>query len=296
MNEFIHDLWEKLNDYYVDFVAAVPRVVLAIVVFIVLLSIANRLKNIIIERLTIRMDDPLLARFLGRVVKATIIILAIMVALKIIGLADIAGGLLAGASVSAIVVGFAFKDIAENFLAGIILAFNRPFRVGDTVELNGIKGKVISLDMRTSQIKSFDGKDIYIPNASVIKNPVINYTIDGFLRHEFTLGLDYGSDVDKAIEILRETIMKVDGVLKDGKLPNVHIKDPNTSTLDITVQYWLDTFDNRFSGLLVRTNAINRSLIALDQAGFYLPGEVVELKNYNEKEITTGPKLNKDVA
>ena len=150
--------------------------------------------------------------------------------------------------------------------------------------------------MRTSQIKSFDGKDIYIPNANIIKNPVINYTIDGFMRNEFTIGLDYGSDVDKAIDILKETILKVDGVLKDGKMPSVHINDLNTSTLDITVQYWLDTFDPKFAGTVIRTNAINRSLVALDEAGFYMPGDVVELKNYNDNEISTGPKLNKDVA
>jgi len=296
MNKFINDLIQKLNDYYDGFVGVFPQLVLAVITFIVLLFIANRAQKIISTKLSIRMDDPLLAKFLGRVVRSIITIFALMLVMKIIGLADIAAGLLAGASVSAVVVGFAFKDIAENFLAGIMLAFNRPFRVGDTVELDGIKGKVVSLDMRTSQIKSFDGKDIYIPNASVIKNPVINYTIDGFMRQEFTVGLDYGSDIDKAIDILKNTILKIDGVIKDDKKPNVHINDLNTSTLDVTVQYWLNTFDTKFPGTTIRTNAINRSLIALDEAGFYMPGEVIELKNYNDNEIATGPKLNKDVA
>lgn len=296
MNKFLTDLWANLQGYYDSLIAVLPKFVLAILAFSILFFIANRSRNIVNDRLTKRMDDPLLARFIARMVKVAIVLLSIMLVLKIIGLGDIAAGILTGASVSAVVVGFAFKDIAENFLAGIILAFNRPFRVGDTVELDGAKGKVIALDMRTTQIKSFDGKDIYIPNANVIKNLVINYTIDGFMRQEYTIGLDYGSDVDKAIDILKNTIIKVDGVLKDEKVPSVHINDLNTSTLDITVQYWLDTFDTKFPGTVIRTNAINRSLIALEAAGFYMPGDVVELKNYNDKELTTGAKIKSDAA
>ena len=285
MNEFINDLWGNLQSYYTSLIEVLPRLVLAILVFMFLLFIANRAKTLVSRRLMSRMDDPLLARFLARIVKLMIIIFAMMVFMRIVGLADIAAGLITGASVSAIVIGFAFKDIGENFLSGIILAFNRPFRVGDTVELDGNKGKVISLDMRTTQIKSFDGKDIYIPNASVIKNSVINYTIDGFMRQEFNLGLDYGSDVDGAIDIIEKVMAKIEGVLQSDRKPTVSIGSLSTSTLDLTIQYWLDTFDTKFPARDIRTQAINQSLEALDSAGFYLPGDVIELKNYNDKEI-----------
>ena len=289
MQEFFNDLYRNLSGYYTDLVALLPKLVLATIAFSILFFIANRSRNVVNSRLSKRMDDPLLARFLGRIVKTAIVLFALMVVMKIVGLSDVASGLLAGASVSAIVVGFAFKDIGENFLSGIILAFNRPFRVGDTVELDGEKGKVVTLDMRTTQIKSFDGKDIYIPNANVIKNPVINYTIDGHMRQEFNIGLDYGSDVDGAIEILEKSMDQVDGILKGDKGPSVSIGSLSASTLDITVQYWLDTFDTKFPGKVIRTNAINRALTALDQAGFYMPGDVIELKNYQDKEIKAGP-------
>lgn len=288
MNSFFNDLQASLLEYYNDFVSVLPRLVLAILAFSILFFIANRTRTIVNNRLNRRMDDPLLARFLARIAKTTIVVLAIMLVMKIVGLADVAAGIITGASVSAIVIGFAFKDIGENFLAGIMLAFNRPFRVGDTVELDGVKGKVIALDMRTSHIKSFDGKDIYIPNANVIKKPVINYTIDGFMRQEFIVGLDYGSDVDHAIEILEKTMESIEGILKEDKGPSVSIGALNSSTLDITVQYWLDTFDQKYPGKTIRTNAINKSLIALTEAGFYLPGDVIELKNYNDNEIKTG--------
>ena len=80
--------------------------------------------------------------------------------------------MLAGAGISAFIIGFALKDIGENFLAGIILAFKRPFRVGDIVDINGLKGKVLTLNLRDTQIKTGDGKDVFIPNAVIIKNPL----------------------------------------------------------------------------------------------------------------------------
>lgn len=136
------------------------------------------------------MDDPLLADFLSKTVKAVILIAAGLIFLKTIGLGGTAGSLLAGAGVGAFILGFAFKDIGENFPAGIMLAFNRPFKVGDVVSLEGIEGKVSTMSLRYVHIKTADGRDIFIPNASIIKKPLINLTIDGDLRFDFTLGFD----------------------------------------------------------------------------------------------------------
>ncbi len=287
-NEFLNDLWINLQSYYDSFIILLPKLVLAIISFYILLFIANKSRNLANHRLTERMDDPLLAAFLSRIIKIIIVIFALMVVMNIIGLAGVAGGLLTGASVSAVVIGFAFKDIGENFLAGIILAFNRPFRVGDTVELDGIKGKVVALNIRNTQIKSFDGKDIFIPNANVIKNPVFNYTLDGFMRHEFNIGLDYGSDTDKAISILQDTIGSIGGVLQGDRGPSVQVGDLNSSSYNLTVQYWLNTFDKNYPANSVRTKAINEAMTQLEDAGFYMPGDIVELKNYNDREIKTG--------
>jgi len=296
MEQFINDIWSNLLTYYDTIVALLPKALIATLVFSILFFLANRGKGFVTKRLSNRMDDPLLAKFLGRIVKTLGVVIALMIVLKILGLGDIAAGLFAGASFSAVVIGFAFKDIGENFLAGIILAFNRPFRVGDTVELDGIQGIVVTLNIRNSQIKTFDGKDVYIPNANVIKNPVVNYTIDGFLRQEFVIGLDYGSDVGQAMDLIIAELNRIEGILKENKKPNVFISDLNTSTLDLKVQYWLDTFDKKYSGLALKTQAINKVLSALDDAGFYLPGNVLELRNYNKDEIRMGNTGSKITA
>ncbi len=280
MNKLFDDLLLNMETYYAQLISLLPKVLLASIVFAFFYFLANRSRNFVNARLTNNMDDPLLATFLSRVVKIAIVIIALLFALQILGLAGIATGLVTGASVSAIVIGFAFKDIGENFLAGIMLAFNRPFRVGDTVELDSYKGTVVALNLRNSRIKTFDGKDIFIPNANVIKNPVVNYTMDGFLRYDFTIGLDYGADVNKAISIILETMQQIPGILQEKKNISVSVSKLGTSTLDLKVYYWLNTFDASVSSGDVKTQAVQQTLDALTAAGFYLPGNIVEVKNY----------------
>lgn len=289
MEQFWKDLWQQIDSYYNDIIVLAPKLALAVIVFIVLFLVANRSRTYFSKRLSARMDDRLLARFIARLIRAVLLLLTFLVVLKIIGLTDIAAGLVTGASVSAIVVGFAFKDIGENFLAGIILAFNRPFRIGDVVELEKYQGKVVALNFRNTQIKTFDGKDIYIPNANIIKTPVLNYTIDGYQRYDFTFGLDYGSNIDQAIDLTMDILTSIPGILQEDKKPSVVIKELGTSSINLTAYYWLDTFDRKVSALKIQTKAMDSVIDALDKAGFYLPGDVLELKYY--KNESSGGKV-----
>ena len=247
--------------------------------------LANFLQKILKHRLLIRMDDPLLANFLSVLFRLVIILIGFMVIFRFVGLTGVVSGLLAGAGITAFVIGFALKDIGENFLAGILLAFKRPFRVGDLVDIQGIRGKVLTLNLRDTQIKTADGKDVFIPNAQIIKNPLINFTIDGYLRYDFIIGLDYGSDYRKAMEIILQAIIQVKGVLKEDKKPNVWILDLAESTLNLQVTFWVDTFDQRISDMTTKTESIIKVLEELEKAGFNLPSRVIELKNYRDEAL-----------
>lgn len=293
MDTLLTDLWSNIHDYYDSFVALLPKLFIALILFAMLFLLARSSRRFSQRRLTARMDDPLLARFIARLIGTLIIILAILVSLQIVGLGGMAVGLLSTAGLGAFIIGFAFKDIGENFLAGIVLAFNRPFRVGDTVELSGIKGTVVTLNLRDTQIKTFDGKDIYIPNAMVVKNPVVNYTIDGFLRLDFTVGLDYGSDYNRAMQIMLDTVNSVPGVLKGEKAPSFAITDLTASTLNLTVYFWIDTFDEKVSGIKLKNEAIGKTLQALDTAGFYLPADILEVKSYKDQRLPVSTGMDK---
>lgn len=292
METVLTDLWDNVQTYYDNLIALLPRLFIAAVVFFVLLFIASAVRRFTLRRLTERMDDPLLAKFLARTIKTTIITIAFLMVLHIIGLSGVAVGILSTAGLGAFIIGFAFKDIGENFLAGVMLAFNRPFKIGDAVKLDGLEGKVVSLNLRNTQIKTFDGKDVFIPNANIIKNPVINYTIDGFLRFEFKIGLDYEADFLEAIRLVERTVEKIPGVLQDEKKPSVYIAEPATSTLNLIVYYWIDTFDPKVNGLQLKTDVIHSVLKALDGEGYYLPADIIELKNYHKTLLSTNEQSN----
>lgn len=283
------DLWQNLQSYYDSFVALLPKLGLGTLVFILLLLVANWARRFSRVRLTARMDDPLLARFISRLVGTVFILVGLLLALNVIGLGGLAVGLLSTAGLSAFVLGFAFKDIGENFLAGIVMAFNRPFGVGDTVELNGHLGTVVTLNLRDTQIKTFDGKDIFIPNGNVVKNAVVNYTIDGYLRQDFTIGLDYDSDMEKAVAIMKKVLENHEAVLhEEGKQPAVVYGDLTSSTLNVESRYWIDTFNSKVPSLDLKRQLINQTMDALNAEGFYLPSDIVEVKAYKDIKLPVG--------
>ena len=115
--------------------------------------------------------------------------------------------------------------------------------------------------------------------------PLINYTIDGFLRYDFIIGLDYGSDYQSAIDLIKSSIIRVDGVLSGIKNPEVWVDDLAESTLNIQVSFWVDTFDRSISDAVVKSKAILEVLTALEKAGFNMPARIIELKNHQGKAL-----------
>lgn len=265
--------------------ALLKTIGLSLAILLAFYFLANVLQKFLRKRLLVRMDDPLLANFLSVVFRLIIILLGFLLVFRIIGLTGLVSGLLAGAGITAFVIGFALKDIGENFLAGILLAFKRPFRVGDIVDINGMRGVVLTLNLRDTQIKTSDGKDVFIPNATIIKNPLVNFTIDGFLRYDFIVGLDYGSDYQAARALILEAIQKVPGVLMDTKTPKVWVSELAESTLNLQVAFWVDTFDRKIADLEVKSQAIIQVLTTLEKAGYNLPARVLEIKNYRDQSI-----------
>ena len=271
-----------LEKYWEDFWILLPKIVIAIAVLIIAVIIARKVKKLVQKRTSKRLDDPLLARFIARVFQWTIIVLGLAIAMHLVELGGIARGLLTSAGVTGIVLGFAFRDIGENLLAGVLLAFSRPFNVGDTIQSDTINGVVKTLDLRNTHIRSFDGKDIYIPNAIIVKNPLFNYTRDGLLRFDFIVGIDQADDANQARALILEEIETMDGVLKEPA-PAVAVEELAKSTVNLRVYYWVNLFEYKGSALELKTNIINRTKEILMDKGFSLPADIHELKIYKEE-------------
>ncbi|MEM8527352.1 MAG: mechanosensitive ion channel family protein [Bacteroidota bacterium] len=289
MEQLWTDLSETLEGYYASFLQVLPRLGFAIILLLFLILFSRAIQSLLRKQLTKRLDDQLLTGFISRTVKTVYWILGFILILHILNMTAIAGSLVAGAGISAIVLGFAFRDVGENFLAGIIMAFRNPFRQGDIIEINDVKGKVLQLNIRDTQVKTFDGKDVFIPNGLILKNPLFNYTIDGYLRYEFVVGLDYESDIGKAEKIIIEALKGVDGIIQDVKPPAVTVKELGASTINLDVYFWIDDFSSRRSILNIKIDAVERCLEALQAEGYYMPSDIIEIKNYNDIELKTKP-------
>ncbi len=279
--------WEKILDN-------APAIIIGLVLLAVFIVLAYGLRALAKRRLTGRMDDQLLVNFIGRIVFIVMIVIGFIIFLNQIGLGGAAGGLLAGAGVSAIVIGFAFKDIGENFLAGFFLAFGRPFGIGDIIEVDGLKGTVVALHFRNTHIRTFDGKDIFLPNASLIKNALINYTRDGLLRHDFVVGLDYGDDVIAASQLIQNILLDEKRIeQKEGLKPFLILDEFGTSTVNIRIYYWINYESYTGSIPELKTELMNNVVVALAKEGYSMPADIIELKIYQEGQpipINLNPK------
>ncbi|MEJ2006305.1 MAG: mechanosensitive ion channel [Cyclobacteriaceae bacterium] len=235
------------------------------------------------KRLTHYSDDMLLVNFVSRAISLVFLLFAVYIFLNRVGLGDAAGGILAGAGVSALILGFAFKDIGENFIAGFFLAFSRPFGIGDIIEVLGNSGTVKSMDFRNTHIRTFTGRDIFLPNALIIKNPLINYTRDGLLRHDFLIGLDYDDDISAAITAIMEELQENKNIVHDGDLsPFVVIQEFSTSTINLKIHFWINTHDFLGSMTVLKSKIMAKVYFRLKKDGFYMPADIVELKIYQE--------------
>lgn len=245
--------------------------------------VANFLQRRIKLRLINKSPNHVTANFTSQIVGFILKSIVVFSTLYLLGLSSFTNKLLAGAGLLTFVVGFALKDIGENFLAGIILAFKSPFRLDDLVEVNGVMGHVKDISIRETLIKTPDGKDLFMPNSIILKNPLFNYTLDGFLRYEFTVGIAYENNPTEAIKLILETVNRIEGVLKDDKMPSVTISELSTNTINITIRFWIDTFQStkRTVHNNIRSEVMNDVVAALSANDFSLPANIVELKKYD---------------
>lgn len=177
----------------------------------------------------------------GRAVRWGITLLAAILAMQFVGLTGVATSLLATGGVMAIILGFAFKQIGENLLAGLLLSFSRSFDEGDMIESDGFVGVVKDIRFREVHIRTGDGRDIFIPSAAIFRNALQNYTRDGLRQGTFIVGVDYGDDPDAARLCVLNAIRSVEGVLHEPK-PAALVHELGGNWVDIRGHFWIDTF------------------------------------------------------
>lgn len=262
--------------YAVSIAELLPKLILAACVLVLFFFIGFGIRWLIRRRISNKKDaSSIVGSFIAELVFWILTILGVFSALKTLGFSGLANSLIAGAGVSAIIFGFAFKDILENFLAGIMLTIQKPFKIGDIIQVDGYKGPVKSLDLRTTHIRLADGRDIWIPNGQMVKSVLTNFTRDGLLRHEFTVSIVLRDDTEAARNAV-VAFLKSQKTILQKPAPNVIIDSLAISRVELKVMFWINQLNRQnisdpiAQGESIRSRMIRGTKDALLDGGFRL--------------------------
>ena len=284
-NNTINKIKTATEEYWNEFVSQIPGIIIAIIIIALGILLANFISSLFRKTISKKTHDPLITNFLSKTIKIGLITLVLMLGLKIAGLGSIATGLLTAAGASAVILGFAFKDVGENFISGVILSFNRPFNVNDTVKIGDIFGKVKMMEFRFSKLKTFDGRDVYIPNSDIVKKPVYNYTEDGFYRSDFVVGIDYDDDIDTAKKVIIDAVISTKGVINtDEHQCFVTVDSLGVSTVNLKVIFWTKTKEYKRGTLEIKSDVIKSVKNVIIKNGLNMPADITEIKLYGSQD------------
>ncbi|PHQ32917.1 mechanosensitive ion channel protein MscS [Rhodopirellula bahusiensis] len=221
-----------------------------------------------------RIDSSLLRQVAGNVVAVLIFIIGVYVALRVSGLTRLAVTVLGGTGLVGLALGFAFRDIAENYLASILISLNHPFRVGDLIEVEGAKGFVRKVTTRGTVLNTLEGNQIQMPNSTVYKGKIINYTATPLSRQDFTVGIGFEDSIVEAQEIVMSVLNDHVGVVNDPA-PIAIVESLGSATVNLRVYYWFD--QTTHSPLKVSSSVIRLVKQKLTEAEITMPDEAREL-------------------
>ncbi|MEX1024003.1 MAG: mechanosensitive ion channel family protein [Planctomycetota bacterium] len=221
-----------------------------------------------------RVETRILRDVLEKTILVLLVVAGIYLALRVSGLTRIAVTIIGGTGVAGIVLGFAFRDIAENFLASLLISIQRPFRVGDAIEVDGHTGLVQRVTTRGTVLMDFDGNHIQIANATVYKSTIRNYTANPTIRLDFGVGIGFDASVSKAQATILGVLSAHSAVLAEPQ-PQVLVEELGSATIRLRAYCW--TNGSIFGKLRVRSALMRLTVRALTEAGVSMPDEAREV-------------------
>ena len=255
-------------------VMALPLILLALIVLPLAWMAASLIARLARHLLRNSTPSPFLRDILARAVSLPVFFLGLYIVLEAAGLTRLAVSLVGGAGVLGIVIGFAFRDIAENFLASLLLSIRRPFRAGDYVHVAEYDGFVQSMNTRSTPLLSPEGNHVQIPNATVFKNVITNYSTAPARREVLTVGIGYDAQAAEAQDIIIGVLEKHIAII-DDPAPLVLVDELGSSTVNLKIYYWFD--GENFSQLKVRSAVLRLIKKALMEADISMPDDAREI-------------------
>jgi small conductance mechanosensitive channel len=263
-----------LQDLRLGLIQSLPLVLFSLLVLVVTWVITRISIAVTRPSLTRRLDSPLLGNVAAYTIGIVIFLIGLYVVFHVAGLTSIALTVLGGTGLIGLVLGIAFRGITENFLASIFLSVQNPFESGDLVEIAGILGFVQALTTRATLLMTLDGNHVQIPNATVYKSNIENYTSNPNRRIDFIVGIGYEDSITTAQEVALKVLEEHPAVLKDPE-PWVLVESLGSATVNLRIYFWID--GRQHSWLKVRSSVIRLVKRAFQAEAISMPDEAREM-------------------
>jgi len=265
----VEHITEKVDSWLDGFLSMLPNMAVALVLFIIFLICAKAFQKVFLKLFRKSSENQALENLFGTIVYYIVLGTGIFIILGVLQLDKAVTSLLAGVGVVGLALGFAFQDIAANFVSGIILAFRTPFRIGDIVKIGDYMGAISRTNLRVSVIRTFQGQEVYIPNKDVLQSPIENFTILGERRIDLAVGVSYGDDLEKVERLVKETISNLEGVVRKEDLIFTYTAFGDSS-INFEVKFWI-LYPDQPGYLTMLSKAIKAIKGAFDQNDITIP-------------------------
>lgn len=264
----VHLIITKLTTWYEAAVAHVPNILIASFVFFLSVWIGKKVKNLVTEYLPKVSDNNSINSLAKNLIYIVIVTLGAFFALEVVGLDKAVTSLLAGAGVVGIALGFAFQEIASNFISGILIALQEPYKINDVVEVEGVLGTITKIELRTTSITTFQGLEVFIPNKDMFTKPIINYTSTPKRRVDLDVGVSYADDLEKVEKVTREAISTVPELIPGLEI-EVFFSEFGDSSINLSARFWIrysdgiDYYRARHLGVMAIKKAYDQNDITI---------------------------------
>ncbi|MFL0356544.1 mechanosensitive ion channel family protein [Erythrobacter sp. GH1-10] len=264
----LETLLDQLNGMADQAVRMLPSLAIAVVILIATSIVAKftvNIANILIGKTELR---PSLRTLIETLVRLGVWLLGLMIAAIIIFPDLTPASLVAGLGIGAVAIGFAFQDIFENFLAGVLIMVREKMRIGDVIECEGIIGKVEHITLRETHVRKLSGEVTVVPNSILFKNPVEIFTDKEQRRHDVVIGVSYDTDLDQAAEVIRKAVTDLEEVDTEKGI-DIFAQEFNSSSVDFLVRWWSGSTPR--AGWESKDKVVRAIKRGLDEAGIEIP-------------------------
>ena len=264
----------SLRQLWRSIVWALPFVVLSLIILMIAGAVARLTARIARKVLQPRMASALLRDVTAKGFALAVLIIGLYVIFRVAGLTGVAFTVIGGTGLLGLIVGIAFREMTENFLASIFLSAQHPFRTGDLVQIGESLGFVQRLTTRATILMTLEGNHLQIPNIMVYRSTIRNFTSNANRREDFRVGIGYADGISFAQEVALNVLTSHPAVLKEPE-PWVLVESLGPATVVLRVYFWMD--GNKHSWLKVRSSVIRLIKRAFQANGITMPDESREL-------------------